>query len=110
MFFIDRDKTAVEIGKFFADCHPSLPGIGISVINLLHKQPELWVSVNDGLPKSNTRCIVYYVHSYCDNDGYYAIDTSFYNGEKFDVHSTYKVTHWMPTPEPPIGFQGAYTE
>lgn len=62
-----------------------------------------WISVDDRLPEEKANCIVYYQHSYCDNDGYWAIGMCFYDGEKFQINPAYKVTHWMPLPEPPKG-------
>lgn len=60
-----------------------------------------WIPVNDRLPEEKVNCIVNYQHAYCDNDGYWAIGICFYDGEKFQFHPAYKVTHWMPLPEPP---------
>ena len=62
-----------------------------------------WISVDDRLPKEKANCIVYYQHAYCDNDGYWAIGICFNDGEKFQINPAYKVTHWMPLPEPPKG-------
>ena len=62
-----------------------------------------WISVDDRLPEEKANCIVYYQHAYCDNDGYWEIGICFYDGEKFQLNSAYKVTHWMPLPEPPKG-------
>ena len=62
-----------------------------------------WVSVKERLPKEKVNCIVHYKHAYCDNDDYWAIGMCFYDGEKFRVDPAYKVTHWMPMPEPPKG-------
>lgn len=62
-----------------------------------------WVSVDERLPEEKANCIVYYQHSYCDNDGYWAIGICFYDGEKFQLNPAYKVTHWMPLPQPPKG-------
>ena len=62
-----------------------------------------WISVNDRLPKEKVICIVCYKHAYCDNDGYWTIEICFYDGEKFQMHWAYKVTHWMPLPQPPKG-------
>ena len=62
-----------------------------------------WISVNDMLPEEKVNCIVHYKHAYCDNDGYWAIGICFYDGEKFRIDLLYKVTHWMPLPEPPKG-------
>ena len=60
-----------------------------------------WISVNDRLPEEKVNCIVHYKHDYCNNDGYWAIGFCFYDGEKFRIDLGYKVTHWMPMPEPP---------
>ena len=62
-----------------------------------------WISVNDRLPEEKGFCIVCYKHAYCDNDGYWTIGICFYDGEKFQKHLAYKVTHWMPRPQPPKG-------
>ena len=62
-----------------------------------------WISVNDRLPEEKVDCIVYYKHAYCDNDDYWAIGFCFYDGEKFRIDLAYKVTHWMPIPQPPKG-------
>ena len=64
--------------------------------------PE-WISVDDRLPEEKVNCIVHYKHAYCDNDGYWEIGICYYNGEKFKLNPAYKVTHWMPTPQPPKG-------
>ena len=60
-----------------------------------------WVPVTERLPEKNVNCIVHYRHAYCDNDGYFAIGFCCYDGEKFKFDPAYKVTHWMPLPEPP---------
>ena len=62
-----------------------------------------WISVNDRLPEEKVNCIVHYKHAYCDNDDYWAIGICFYDGEKFRMDLSYKVTHWMPLPQPPKG-------
>ena len=62
-----------------------------------------WISVKERLPQEKVDCIVHYKHAYCDNDDYWAIGMCFYDGEKFQFGSAYKVTHWMPLPEPPKG-------
>ena len=62
-----------------------------------------WVSINDRLPEEKVNCIVHYQHAYCDNDDYWAIGFCFYDGEKFRIDLLYKVTHWMPMPQPPKG-------
>ena len=62
-----------------------------------------WISVNDRLPEEKVNCIVHYKHAYCDNDDYWAIGICFYDGEKFQMDWSYKVTHWMPLPKPPKG-------
>ena len=62
-----------------------------------------WIPVDDRLPEEKVNCIVHYKHAYCNNDGYWAIGFCFYDGEKFQLDQAYKVTHWMPTPQPPKG-------
>ena len=62
-----------------------------------------WISVKDRLPEEKVNCIVHYKHAYCDNDDYWAIGICFYDGEKFQMDWSYKVTHWMPLPKPPKG-------
>lgn len=61
---------------------------------------QKWVSVNDRLPEEKANCIVHYKHAYCNNDDYWAIGICFYDGEKFQMDWSYKVTHWMPLPKP----------
>ena len=62
-----------------------------------------WVPVTEKLPEEKVNCIVHYKHAYCDNDDYWAIGICFYDGEKFQIGLAYKVTHWMPLPQPPKG-------
>ena len=62
---------------------------------------QSWIPVTERLPEEKVDCIVHYKHAYCDTDGYWAIGFCFYDGEKFKFDPAYKVTHWMPMPEPP---------
>lgn len=62
-----------------------------------------WISVKDRLPDEKVDCIVHYKHAYCDNDDYWAIGICFYDGEKFQMDLSYKVTHWQYLPQPPKG-------
>ena len=62
-----------------------------------------WISVDDRLPEEKVNCIVHYKHAYCDNDDYWAIGICFYDGEKFQIDLSYKVTHWQYLPKPPKG-------
>ena len=62
-----------------------------------------WISVNERLPEEKVNCIVHYKHAYCDNDDYWAIGICFYDGEKFQMDWSYKVTHWQYLPQPPKG-------
>lgn len=62
-----------------------------------------WISVKDRLPEEKVNCIVHYKHAYCDNDDYWAIGICFYDGEKFKMDLSYKVTHWQYLPQPPKG-------
>ena len=77
-------------------------------ITICKEEPSIvtvqeWISVNDRLPEEKVDCIVHYKHAYCDNDDYWAIGICFYDGEKFQFYPGYKVTHWMPLPDPPKG-------
>ena len=87
----DLEKT-VEPYEFIADF---LIHSGVTV--------QEWISVDERLPEEKVNCIVHYKHAYCDNDDYWAIGICFYNGEKFQMDWSYKVTHWMPLPKPPKG-------
>ena len=87
----DLEKT-VEPYEFIADF---LIHSGVTV--------QEWISVDDRLPEEKVNCIVHYKHAYCDNDDYWAIGICFYDGEKFRMDWSYKVTHWMPLPQPPKG-------
>ena len=62
-----------------------------------------WISVDDRLPEEKVKCIVRYKHAYCDNDDYWAIGISFYDGKEFQIGLSYKVTHWQYLPKPPKG-------
>ena len=62
-----------------------------------------WISVNERLPEEKVNYIVHYKHAYCDDDDYWAIGICFYDGEKFQMDWSYKVTHWQYLPQPPKG-------
>ena len=84
----------------FGDCFPDrfadhLIANGVTV--------QEWIPVDDELPEEKVNCIVHYKHAYCDNDDYWAIGICFYDGEKFQMDWSYKVTHWMPLLKPPKG-------
>ena len=82
------DETVKDIASYLTDN-------GVTV--------QEWISVKDRLPEEKVNCIVHYKHAYCDNDDYWAIGLCFYDGEKFRIDLSYKVTHWMPMPQPPKG-------
>ncbi len=69
-----------------------------------------WISVDERLPNEKVNCLVHYKHAYADNDGYWAIGVSFYDGCEFRIGLAYKVTHWMPLPEPPKMKGDSHTE
>jgi hypothetical protein len=54
-----------------------------------------WISVNDRLPDSDGKYLVYTGHDLIHTMYYYA--TNAFGFEHWDV------THWMPLPEPPKG-------
>ena len=88
------------------DCKDCAEATQNCIVKLQEQIAELrsaqeWVSVKERLPQEKVNCIVHYKHAYCDNDDYWAIGMCFYDGEKFQFDPAYKVTHWMPLPEPP---------
>ena len=90
------------------DCKDCAEATQNCIAELQEKIAELryvqeWVSVKERLPQEKVNCIVHYKHAYCDNDDYWAIGMCFYDGEKFQFDTAYKVTHWMPMPQPPKG-------
>ena len=90
------------------DCKECAEATQNCIVKLQEQIAELrsaqkWVSVKERLPQEKVDCIVHYKHAYCDNDDYWAIGMCFYDGEKFQINPAYKVTHWMPLPEPPKG-------
>ena len=92
---VDAKRTDPETGIFTEYLADYLISHGVTV--------QEWVSVDDRLPEEKVNCIVHYKHAYCDNDNYWAIGICFYDGEKFQMDLSYKVTHWQPMPHPPKG-------
>ena len=90
------------------DCKECAEATQNCIVKLQEQISELrsaqeWISVKERLPQEKVDCIVHYKHAYCDNDDYWAIGICFYDGEKFQFDQAYKVTHWMPMPNPPKG-------
>ena len=101
-YLLDSGVTVQE------DCKDCAEATQNCIAELQEKIAELryvqeWVSVKERLPQEKVNCIVHYKHAYCDNDDYWAIGMCFYDGEKFQFDPAYKVTHWMPMPQPPKG-------
>lgn len=92
---LDAKRTDPEKGSFTEYLADYLINNGVTV--------QEWISVKERLPQEKVDCIVHYKHAYCDNDDYWAIGMCFYDGEKFRIDLAYKVTHWMPMPNPPKG-------
>ena len=92
---VGAKRTDPKTGSFTEYLADYLISNGVTV--------QEWISVNDRLPEEKVNCIVYYKHAYCDNDDYWAIGICFYDGDKFKMDWSYKVTHWMPLPQPPKG-------
>ena len=86
-------------------CDQKIEGIVDDVMYIIAHDVTVqeWISVNDRLPEEKVDCIVHYKHAYCDNDDYWAIGICFYDGEKFQMDLSYKVTHWQYLPQPPKG-------
>ena len=92
---INAKRTDPETGSFTEYLADYLISSGVTV--------QEWISVKDRLPEEKVNCIVHYRHAYCDDDDYWAIGFCCYDGEKFLFDPAYKVTHWMPMPQPPKG-------
>lgn len=95
-----------ELGEWYIDVNTEYDRLHEAVdmaIEALKEKNAGWISVDDRLPEEKVNCIVHYQHAYCNNDDYWAIGFCFYDGEKFQFNPAYKVTHWMPQPQPPKG-------
>ena len=86
-------------------CDQKIEGLADDVMDIISHgiTVQEWISVDDRLPEEKVNCIVHYKHAYCDNDDYWEIGICFYDGEKFQMDLSYKVTNWMPLPKPPKG-------
>ena len=104
---MDVREKLVELLTEFYGCDPMYYNVDALAIadHLVSNGVTVqeWISVDDRLPEETINCIVHYQHAYCDNDDYWAIGFCCYDGEKFQLNPAYKVTHWMPLPEPPKG-------
>ena len=94
---IDAKRCDPETGSFTEFLADHLIANGVTV--------QQWIPVSERLPDKNVVVLVHYIHSYCDTDGYWSICTTFFDGDQFGIWVGYKVTHWMPIPEPPKGAQ-----
>lgn len=112
--YIEREAISEEIRKFYYKNPPNFSygegfdrGLDRAQRAILDAPAadvapvQKWIPVTERLPEEKVDCIVHYKHAYCDTDDYWAIGFCFYDGEKFKFDPAYKVTHWMPMPEPP---------
>ena len=102
--YIDRERARFEAKRYFKNMDEIQEDLDMLFCMLPAENVapvQEWISVKEHLPQEKVDCIVHYKHAYCDNDGYWAIGFCFYDGEKFRIDLGYKVTHWMPMPEPP---------
>ena len=101
-----REKLVELITEFYG-CDPMYYNVdALAIADYLVNNGvtvQEWISVKDRLPEEKVNCIVRYKHAYCDNDDYWAIGICFYDGEKFRIDLSYKVTHWQYLPTPPKG-------
>lgn len=104
---MDVREKLVELLTEFYGCDPMYYNVDALAIaeHLVSNGVTVqeWIPVDDRLPEETINCIVHYQHAYCDNDDYWAIGFCCYDGEKFQLSPAYKVTHWMPLPQPPKG-------
>ena len=86
-------------------CDQKIEGLADDVMDIIANGVTVqeWISVDDRLPEEKVDCIVHYKQAYCDNDDYWAIGICFYDGEKFQMDLSYKVTYWQYLPQPPKG-------
>ena len=117
MRLCDLDEIKICVDRQYENCHGYFGNKKtiyreaiLAVKSILHSAKSIdgvtvqeWISVKDRLPEEKVNCIVHYRHAYCDDDDYWAIGICFYDGEKFQINPAYKVTHWMPMPNPPKG-------
>ena len=104
--YIDRERARFEAKRYFKNMDEIQEDLDMLFCMLPAENVapvQEWISVKEHLPQEKVDCIVHYKHAYCDNDDYWAIGMCFYDGEKFQFDSAYKVTHWMPIPHPPKG-------
>lgn len=102
--YINRERARFEAKRYFKNMDEIQEDLDMLFCMLPAENVapvQEWISVEDRLPEEKVNCIVHYKHAYCDNDDYWAIGICFYDGEKFQIGLAYKVTHWMPMPEPP---------
>ena len=104
---MDVRGKLVELLTGFYGCDPMYYNVdALAIADYLLRNGvtvQEWISVDDRLPEEKVNCIVHYKHAYCDNDDYWEIGICFYDGEKFQIGLSYKVTHWQPMPQPPKG-------
>lgn len=73
---------------------------------MLEADKAKWISVKKKQPEKNGMYLAHLVHSYSNEDGYSYVTVCFFNPNarpKWAINGRlYKVTHWMPLPEPPL--------
>ena len=104
--YINRERARFEAKRYFKNMDEIQEDLDMLFCMLPAENVapvQEWISVKEHLPQEKVDCIVHYKHAYCDNDDYWEIGICFYDGEKFKMDLSYKVTHWMPLPKPPKG-------
>lgn len=76
----------------------------IANVPSIEAEPK-WISVKERLPEKNDMYLAHLVHSYSHEDKYSCVTVCFFNlnaRSKWAIEErVYKVTHWMPLPQPP---------
>ena len=111
--YINRERARFEAKRYFKNMDEIQEDLDMLFCMLPAENVapvQEWISVKEHLPQEKVDCIVHYKHAYCDNDDYWAIGICFYDGEKFQFNSAYKVTHWMPLPQLPKGTERVLTD
>ena len=90
---IDADALKKDLSRFYDG--------EVVARQLIDEQPTVddWISIKDRLPERGTRCLIYAAQG----KAHYTSIANF-NGYYFGLsgrRAYWKVTHWMPLPEPP---------
>ena len=61
-----------------------------------------WISIYDKMPKEGEQVIAFCQHALSEKEADIKI-CRYLGKDRFDLWNGYRVTHWMPLPQPPKG-------